>query len=66
MREVFDEALETNIELFNRRDPLYGKTCAHVAQENNLDNELAVMIQKGVGRHELKTSFNLRIVGTYH
>ena len=55
MREVFDEAIEMNMELFNRRDPLYGKTCAHVAQENSLDNELAVMIQKGVGRHDLQT-----------
>ena len=49
LKEVFDEALELEIELFNRRDPLYGKTCLHLAFENNLEDELAYMILNGAG-----------------
>ena len=49
LKEAFNEALELDIKLFNRMHPAQGKSCLHVAYENNLDTEVSLMIRKGAG-----------------
>ena len=49
LKKAFNEALELDIKLFNRMHPAQGKSCLHVAYENNLDSEVSLMIRKGAG-----------------
>jgi hypothetical protein len=47
LKPIFEEALKVDIEIFNKRDPLYGKTCLHLALSKNLNSEFLKMTRRG-------------------
>ncbi len=47
LKEVFEEALKLDREVFNKRDPLFGKTCLHTALEHGHDDDFLKMVKKG-------------------
>ncbi len=47
LAEIFDECLKSDIEVVNKKDPIYGQTAMHVAFNSCMFEELSKMAEAG-------------------